>query len=224
MKAKELIELNNEKREFLNEENEKKYDDMLVYIRLASTKSEQQTEEILLELLDHVLLAQEEGKTIHDVFGDDLKAYSQEVIEEIPEDTKKKQVKFAIRLIFLFLGVTSLFSGIINAGLHYIFGFGEGTSTFHVGSSIAIIVSTTLIAFGMVYFVLEWLKSSLFKEEKKSERKEFFQLWIIMTLVIGVFFCIYYFMPSFGAEFSLPILVFIPIGIVLYGISYALKD
>lgn len=224
MKAKELIRLNNEKRELLNEENLKDYEDMLTYIRLASSKSEQQTEEILLELLDHLLLAQEEGKTIHDVFGDDLKAYSQEVIEEIPEETKKKQLKFAARLIFLFLAVTSAFSGIINSGLHYIFGFGESTLTFQIGTSIAIIITTTLIAFGMIYFVLEWLKGSTFQEEKKSAWKEFFQLWLIMTLVIGVFFCVYYFMPPFGAEFSLPLLAFIPIGAVLYGVSFLLKD
>src|SRR5699024_6093856 len=133
MKAKEMIQLNNEKRKQLNEENLKDYEDMLTYIRLTTTKSEQQTEEILLELLDHALIAQEEGKTIRDVFGDDLKAYSQGLIEEIPEETKKKQLKFVSRIILLFLAVSSLFKGIIESSLYYILGFGESASTFHLG-------------------------------------------------------------------------------------------
>src|SRR5690625_1397829 len=224
MKAKEIIKLNNEKREQLNEENLKDYEDMLTYIRITSTKSEQQTEEILLELLDHALIAQEEGKTIRDVFGDNLKAYSQDLIQEIPEETKKKQFKFASRLILLFSAVWSLFSGIIISVLHHILGIGESELTFHLGSSITIIVINTLIAIGTIYFVLEGLKSSTFEEKKKSARVEFFQLWAIMTLVIGVFFCVIYFMPAFGIEFSIPTIIFIPLGLVLYGVSHLLKD
>jgi len=44
MRAKELIKLNNEKQKQLTEENAKDYEDMLTYIRLSSSKSEQQTE------------------------------------------------------------------------------------------------------------------------------------------------------------------------------------
>jgi|SRR5690625_2241609 len=171
MKVKEIIKLNNERREKLFEENLKDYEDMMTYIRLASSKSEQQTEEILLELLDHALIAQEEGKTIREVFGDDLKAYSQDVIEEIPEETKKKQFKFTIRLMLLFLATGSLSCGIINSGLYYILGFGESALTFHLGSSIAIIVINTHIVFGIIYFMIEWLKGSVFG--KKVPRLNF---------------------------------------------------
>jgi len=40
-----------------------------------------------------------------------------------------------------------------------------------------------------------------------------------MTLVTGVFFCVIYFMPAFGPKFNLPIIIFIPLGLVLYGAS-----
>lgn len=224
MKAKEIIKLNNEKRELLNEENLKDYENMLVYIRLSSTKSEQKTEEILLELLDHALLAQEEGKTIKDIFGDNLKAFAQEVIEEIPRETKKKQFKFAFRLIFIFFAVSSFFYGLIHLILHYIFDFGERTSTFHLGSSIAIIMINSIIALGSIIFILEWVKSSTFKEENKSAIVEFIQLWFIMMIIISLLICVIYFMPTFGVTFSFPTVIFIPIGLVLYGISYVLKD
>lgn len=224
MKAKELIKLNNDKRGYLNEDNSKDYDDMLIYIRLASTKSEQQTEEILLELLDHALLAQDEGKTVKDIFGNDLKAYSQDVIEEIPEETKKKQFRFATRMIFFFLAVVSLSHGIINSGIYYIFGIFESSASFHLGTSIVILIIDLFIAFGFLIFVMNWIKGSLFREKKKSSWVEFFQLWIIMCVLIGLFITVIYFMPAFGLEFSVPNLLFIPIGLVLYGISYLFKD
>ena len=55
MKAKQLIEENNRKREQLTPENEKYYGDMLIYIRLQLSLSEQQSEEVLMEMLDHLL-------------------------------------------------------------------------------------------------------------------------------------------------------------------------
>lgn len=63
-----LIEENNRKRELLTPENEKYYDDMLIYIRLQWRLSEQQSEEVLMEILDHLLHGQEEGKTAKDMF------------------------------------------------------------------------------------------------------------------------------------------------------------
>lgn len=226
MKAKEIIRINNKKRELLHEENVKDYEDMLMYIRLSSAKSEQQTEEILLELLEHILDAQEDGKTVRDVFGDDLKLYSQELIEEIPEETKKKQLRFSFRLVFLFLAVMSLFSGILDASLYYIFGIGEKVQTFHLGSSIANSIISLIIAFTVIYYLFKWIKDSTFKQEhkKKSSKVEFFQLWIVMTLVTSLFVALYFFMPSFGRTFDVPVILFIPIGLVLYGISYLLKE
>ncbi|WP_347835339.1 hypothetical protein [Gracilibacillus sp. JCM 18860] len=71
MDASVLIEQNNQKRKLLNEENKKVYEEMLLYVRLFFNKSEQESEEILMELLDHLLDAQGEGKSAKEVFGDD---------------------------------------------------------------------------------------------------------------------------------------------------------
>ncbi|WMT20250.1 hypothetical protein [Parageobacillus toebii] len=62
MNAKDLAVLNNEKRKQLNEHNRNYYEDMLVYIRSHLLLSEQQSEELLMELLDHLLEAQKHGK------------------------------------------------------------------------------------------------------------------------------------------------------------------
>src|SRR5699024_253587 len=168
MNEKEVIALNNDKREQLNEENLFHYEEMLTYIRLNSAKSEQRTEEILLELLEHTIQAQQEGRTIKEVFGDDLKAYSQTVIEEIPKETKKKQFRFATFIIIRFLAYFSFASGIINYGLYSFFGIGESVATIHLGSGITIIIIDLLILFFFIFSVFTWLRSSLFKEKQKK--------------------------------------------------------
>jgi hypothetical protein len=61
MTAEEMIQVNNERRKQLNEENRKYYENMLVYLRLSSIP-EKKTEELLLEMLDHLLIAQEERR------------------------------------------------------------------------------------------------------------------------------------------------------------------
>lgn len=225
MNAKELIALNNEKRRDLTEENEQYYDDMLVYIRLSSGKSEQQTEEILVELLDHILQAQAEGRTAKVVFGDDLEAYCKELIEEIPEETKKRQIRFSTYIILLFLGIITLFNGIIGSGIYYFFNLGSEATTFSVGT----VIVNSIISIGILYvsiaIIFKWLKSGLFRSSKKRTNwMEFLQLWGICCLHIGLFVAVIYFMPEFGAVISIPTLALIPVGVILYLLSYLFKN
>src|SRR5690625_6541729 len=84
-------------------------------------QSEQQTEEILLELLEHTLAAQHEGRTVKDDFRDDLKAYCQDIIEEIPKETTKKQYKYTLMIILQLLAINTFFKGAFNVRLYYIF-------------------------------------------------------------------------------------------------------
>lgn len=224
MKAKEIIALNNEKREQLNDENLAYYEDMLMYIRLSSSKSEQQTEEILLELLEHTLAAQHEGRTVKDVFRDDLKAYCQDIIEEIPKETTKKQFKFSLMIILQFLAIMSFFNGVFSVGLYYIFDIGEKTRNFHLGTSLMIIFINLVILFLVITSLLKWIRSSLFKEKIKRKWVEFLQLWFFSTVTITVFICVIYFMPEFGPPFSIPTVAFIGIGIILYFLSRLFKE
>src|SRR5690606_18286594 len=92
--AKRLIEKNNKKRKLLTKENEKYYDDLLVYIRLHFTLSEQQTEEVLMEMLDHLIDGQKEGKAAKDIFGDDPLSYTDEIIEQLPKEDKRNIFQF----------------------------------------------------------------------------------------------------------------------------------
>ncbi|BCD25100.1 hypothetical protein BC30090_3997 [Bacillus cereus] len=101
MTEKEMVQLNNEKRKLLTAENEAAYGDMLIYLRLTSVP-QKQMEELLLEILDHLLEAQEDGKTAHDIFGEDLKAYCDELIKSSEHQNSFQQaavIGFAVSLL-----------------------------------------------------------------------------------------------------------------------------
>src|SRR3954468_8826231 len=99
MNAKKLIEENNGKREMLTKENEAYYGDMLLYIRLQMLLSEQQSEEILMELLDHILEGQEEGKSAKEIFGEDPKGYANEIIQQLPRERKRTMIPFISEIV-----------------------------------------------------------------------------------------------------------------------------
>src|SRR5699024_2584206 len=156
MEPKEIIALNNEKQKQLNEANAQDYEDMLVYIRISSTKSEQQTEEILLELLEHILHAQNEGKTARAIFSNDLKAYSQELIEEIPEETMSNQIKLSFKFNLIFLALIRFFKGLTYLIIYNLFDLGNITSTYYLGSGITIDISDVSIALIAISIDFEW--------------------------------------------------------------------
>ncbi|SEQ76774.1 Uncharacterized membrane-anchored protein [Virgibacillus subterraneus] len=224
MNAKAIIELNNEKREQLNEENLKYYEDMLVYIRLNTNKSEQQTEEVLLELLEHILQAQEEGRTAEEIFGKDPKTYCKEIIGEIPVENRKRQILFISSIILQFLAIISLTHGIIGFGLHYFFDLGSANTTFSIGSGIAILIIDVLIAFLFIIIIFKWLKNTVFKDDKKQKKwVEFLQVWAFSTFSIGLFVLVIYLMPNFGTTVSIPTIYFAGLGVFLYLVSFLIE-
>lgn len=223
MNAKDIIQLNNEKREQLTEENLEYYKKMLVYIRSNSNKSEQYTEEVLLELLEHLLQAQEEDRTAEDVFGKDPESYCKEVIEEIPGEKTSHQIIFWGYIGIQFLAIISLVQGILGGGLNYFFGLGSDTFSFGLGSGIVIVLVDFLLLWGFTAFLLKWLKATTFREKQQKKWVEFLQLWVICTSAIGLFVAIPYFMPSFGTVISIPVFAFAGIGVVLYLISFYLN-
>lgn len=223
MHAKDLIKLNNEKRELLNKENLQDYEDMLEYIRMNHNKSEQQTEELLIELLDHLLDAQDQGKSAKDIFGDDLKAYCQELIIELPVERISINVMFISYLVLNLLGLIGMFIGVVNFGLYQFVGIGEQTFNFSLGSGIVVLIIDFLLLALFVYVVFLWINRSLFKNKKTKLWLEFIQIWFICTLFISLTVGVLHFMPNFGMPVSIPHLVIVAISAVLYIASFILN-
>jgi DNA-binding ferritin-like protein (Dps family) len=107
MNAKQMITLNNERRKLLSDENLAAYENAMVYIRL-NARSETITESVLLELLDHLIEAQQHGKNAQDVFGDDLHEYCDSLIANIPHQSKQSWVLDVLNYMTILLG--SLFA------------------------------------------------------------------------------------------------------------------
>ncbi|MHA6253040.1 DUF1129 family protein [Oceanobacillus sp. CAU 1775] len=215
MHAKDLIKENNEKRELLNEENQEDYEEMLVYIRMHN-KSEQQSEEILMELLDHLLEAQANGKTAKDIFGEDLKAYSEDLINELPRETKKDQLILLLYLGLNLLGIVAIFTGIANYLAYKIFGLGTATFDFYLGTGISIVIIDLILLAGFVYIVILWINGSVFKKKPTKKWMEFLQVWVIAMVFIGLTLLVFMFMPTFGSLISTSHLLIVGVGLILY--------
>lgn len=195
--SKQLISENNEKRKLLNKENEKYYDDMLVYIRLKAKSSEQQSEEILMELLDHLIEGQRDGKTAEAIFGDDPKGYADELIGELPKENLCSRLPF-----FGFLIATYVSWFLIGRGVFYfIIGFFmKVDDTIHLATALVVISYWLIYALFMIWFIFLFIERSLFK------KRRFLMAMIVAGIVgasgTGLGFALMHFLPAFGP--SLP--------------------
>lgn len=222
MNVKDIIKLNNEKREHLSDINKEYYENMLIYIRLNTNKSEQQTEEVLLELLEHLLEADRNEQTAKDVFGEDLKAYCNELISEIPGEKTSKNVSFIAFLILDLLAILTIFQGVVGYGL-YLFGLGSKYFSFPIGSGLLIVIIDLFILVLWIVVILKWIKKSSFKEKKPKKWVEFLQLWLICMVFIGLSIGVFIVIPDFGKTINIHLLAVIIIGIFLYIVKFIIN-
>lgn len=163
--AKELIELNNTYREQLNEENEKFYDDILVYIRAKSFfKDERQVEESLLEILTDIIEAQNQEVKASDYFGKNPK----EISDEILKNTNKMSFKDMIKLILSIMGLYTLVTvlpKLINPSE------GLDLGKFFIG---------LVITFLFAEFIINFVGNTVYSNKSKK-----------FTFTIVALFCIY---------------------------------
>ncbi|TMS99893.1 hypothetical protein FD687_06770 [Apilactobacillus kunkeei] len=107
MKAEQLIEQNNELREKLNPKNKKYYENLLLYIRAKAVfQKEDDVETTLLEILNDLIEAQNNGQDAEDYFGKDPEQLASEIIDNLPKsffDTFKLSC-------YIFFGYITFFS------------------------------------------------------------------------------------------------------------------
>ncbi|MBY7144925.1 DUF1129 family protein [Virgibacillus sp. NKC19-3] len=214
MNAEELIQMNNEKRKQLSKENKEYYEEMLVYVRLSYDKSDQETEEILAELLDHLLEAQAEGKTAEDVFGREPKKYTDEIIGELPKMVTKKRMQYFIMGVLYFLAAIAFYSGIATLFSHYVLGIEPLTKTYYTGTLALKTLINIPVAFVILYAALQYIRWSCFKKINKVV--EFFLSALLGIVAIGLFMLVIFVVPDFGPSVQIPFYVTLLLGVVLY--------
>ncbi len=188
MKAKDLVELNNKKRELLTPENESAYGDMLVYLRLSNVP-EQQMEELLLEILDHLIEAQTENKNAYDIFGDDLQSYCDELISASPTQTKLEKTSLIGFAISLLLAIQFGIDAIIS---FFMFLFEKNNTLSSPPFSIlGTTFSVSLIILGIL-FILYLLKRYSFDQKMNWKRRILFGFAFATPFCSAVFLNVYF--------------------------------
>lgn len=178
--TKELMAENTKREKQLAPENQTIYTNMIVYIRGANL-SDQTVEQVRSEITEMLLDAQLRGENIEQVFGENYKEICDEIIEALPEKTRKEKIIDYIDIFFrsfwrlaLIVVVTS-FIGDIGAG--------ENITGFQLTSghliSMAIIILT---AYGLVAYI----SKTAFKdnETKKQTALEILGIFLIMLLIL----------------------------------------
>lgn len=219
MKASELIEQNNEKRKLLTEENEKYYANMMLYIRTKLSLSEQQSEEVLMEMLDHLIEGQEEGKRARDIFGDDPKGYADEIIEQLPLEEKRDMVKFVGQLGFSLMGWYLVVRGLT---LLLFSAFKDVSDTVYIIPTIIIVLLVALCVTLGVKVIFGLIHHSLFNEES-SEKKDMMKAGLYGAGSFAVILAANYFIRDFGPSFEFPWTSSLGAGGILLLISWLMK-
>lgn len=188
MNAQDMIELNNKKRELLTSENEAAYGDMLVYLRISNVP-EQQMEELLLEILDHLIEAQAENKNAYDIFGDNLQSYCDELISALPTQTKLEKASLIGFSISLLLAIQ--FG--INAIISFFMFFFEKNNTLSSPpfSILGTTLSVSIIILGIL-FILYLLKRYSFNQKMNWKRRILFGFAFATPFCSAVFLNIYF--------------------------------
>ncbi|MBM7541379.1 DUF1129 family protein [Amphibacillus cookii] len=218
----EMIKDNNQKRELLNEKNKKLYEDILVYVRLSYNKSEQETEEILMELLDHLLSLQKEDRDASELFGDNPRSYADEIIGELPKTvTRKSLCLFGMGVCYFFATFT-FFQGFLTTLLSYIFDHIQTSRTYALGTVFVNSFSSVVIAALVVYGMIRYLRWSCFNTWSKAFEVIFTGV-LFGIIPFGLFIALFYFMPAFGVVINLDVYWLMPIGIILFLIGQWLR-
>ncbi|MCR6785748.1 MULTISPECIES: DUF1129 domain-containing protein [Bacillus cereus group] len=188
MNAQDMIELNNKKRELLTSENEIAYGDMLVYLRLSNVP-EHQVEELLLEILDHLIEAQAENKNAYDIFGNDLQSYCDELIAALPAQTKLEKTSLIGFVISLLLAIQF---GMDTLASLFIFLFEKDADIISPPFSIpGTTLSISLIVLGIL-LILYLLKRYSFNKKINWKKRILFGFAFATPFCSAIFVNIYF--------------------------------
>jgi uncharacterized membrane-anchored protein len=223
MNAKDLIAFNNEKRKQLNEHNRNYYEDMLVYIRSHLLLSEQQSEELLMELLDHLLEAQKHGKSAEDVFGKDPKAYCDELIRQLPKEKRRNIYAFIGYLMIQLFALITLATGAVELVAEL---FTDVDDTVYLGKEFVLFVIDFAVILLVVALVMLSVRKSVFCDVLStfgSKVKEFLVVLFAFCLVIGMFVLVERLVPEFGYRIEAGGMVRILFGLFVLAMTWLLN-
>lgn len=217
-----LNKRNNELDKEINEENTAAMTDIVCYLRVANI-SDYYQETVRRDLLEMVLSAQDRGESIQSVIGEDYKAFSDEVVENLPQKTPKERILDFLETFFLctaILGAINLILSkeLINLIRNIITGQPLNLQMPITASSLLLFGITITVAFMIVEIICKTALNPK-KEKPLSKSKRF----IIGGLSGGGIMAVFLLISWFGkkALFALNIFVYCIVVLSLY-VAYRL--
>lgn len=208
MTAKEMIELNNDRREKLNEANKKYYEDMLVYIRMSDV-AERDGEELLLEILEHLLEAQENGQSAVEVFGDQPKKYCDELLRDLPKEPVGNKL-----WMYFYITASGMCWYFLVDGIFSLFMSPEK------GLPLTPIIVSIVFFGAVVLLILKLMKWTTFKKGSNiwlmSLGALIFSGWTGLLIYLGL-------QDAFQYEMTWPKYTSLVIGLSLFGLSWIVR-
>jgi len=212
--VKQLIEQNNKSRKLLTPENDKYFGDMVVYIRLNRFKDERATEEKLLNLLNELLVAQKEGKSAEELWGNSPKQFSDQIIHSLPTMSAKSIIEFSLEIIFTLFGWILIVDGIYPM-------IKQEDQTIALGTlalSAILLIGSFLL---FVFIIFSAIKNQSFVDDMKKKINQ------ILVILVGGFFAVgilvNFFIKSFGPTLTISYFTQFGLGCFLLLASYLLK-
>lgn len=176
-----MIERNNQLREELTTENKTYYEQLLLYIRTAGLfYDDHEIESLLLQILQDILSAQNDGQSAVEFFGKSPQLAADEMINNLGKASWKETLKL-VGLVF---------------GISFFFTIMDALSAPGKGINLLVLIQNGLLSFllvGMVFFVIH---KSIYTKIKTGKVVSYLLLWFFFVFVIGSFILIQLFTPS----------------------------
>ncbi|AST95731.1 DUF1129 family protein [Shouchella clausii] len=216
---KALIEENNRLRQRLTPDNLKLYEDMMLYIRTDLRLAEYESEQILMEMLHHIVDSQKDGKTAKDVFGGNPKDYAEELIAELPREKKRNVAQFIIAQVVVLIGIVCLVEGLGKLVLP-LFGL-KGPVV--ITGNLMVTLLMGIIGTGVaVYWIFKQIRKDLFTEGTNS-KKQYIKTGLIGAVAFMAMVGIVYLLPDWGIPLTFAWWTYVLIGMFLLIIGKRLQ-
>lgn len=216
---KALIEENNRLRQQLTLDNLKLYEDMMLYIRTDMRLAEYESEQILMEMLHHIIDSQKDGKTAKDVFGGNPKDYAEELIAELPREKKRNVAQFIIAQVVVLIGIVSLVEGL---GKLFLPLFGLKTPGVITGSLMVTLLIAIIGTGVAIYWIFKQIRKDLFTEGNSSKR-QYIKVGLIGAVAFIALVSIVYLLPDWGIALPFAWWTYVLTGVLLLVIGKRLQ-
>lgn len=168
--TKLVIQQNNELREELNEENKAYYEEMLVYMRVRSwLKDEEKVEEVLMQVLQDMVSAQEESIPAEKYFGKNPQTYANQILSNLERNWVDH-----LQLVFSIVGFTLVLSILNNI------------ITMATGLNLVTVLSRSFLIYVAVFAVFKWIEMDSFTKTSSKWKDFLFMVIILSVFVLGM--------------------------------------